>query len=323
MRVVAGGPPWSCSLGWLSPGRPLILARQQSTPDEETAPLSGPPRHGRFLVAQSGPLAGKRVPIFSAGLRVGRHPAQNDLVLEDGETSRQHARLSVDGQGCVVIENNSVNGTYVNELPIDMTVLQPGDHIRFGVSASTVFVYESLARRGGAAPQTSANAPAAAMPATIKQAPGQPSAQSVPGATPNYSVPVADASASGTPQSNQTVQLRGGEESPPPDARLQLVLDQYAVQDIPLTAPLIEIGSVARPGRIRIHHPSVAAQHAELTFTKEGFALLRDPGTPSAPLVTGGRIKERILPEADRIRLRTCDSRLPSSPPPPPLPPSP
>src|SRR5260370_33991819 len=310
VSMVTGGPTMCLTCGEVRSGPPLIRGRQQSAPDEETAPLSGPPRHARFVVAQSGPLAGKRLPIFSAGLRVGRHPAQNDLVLEDGETSRQHARLSVEGRGCVVIENNSVNGWYVNDLRMDMTGLQPGDHIRFGVSASTVFVYESLARRDGAAPQTSAKAPAAAMPATIKQAPGQPSAQTVPGAAPNYSVPIADASASGTPQSNQTVQLRGGEESPPPDARLQLVLDQYAVQDIPLTAPLIEIGSLAGPGRIRIQHPSVAAQHAELTFTKEGFALLRDRGTQSGTFVNGERIKERILAEGDLIRLGTCDSRL-------------
>jgi len=128
ISMVTGGPTMCLKCGEVLSGPPLIPGRQQSTPDEETAPLSGPPRHARFLVAQSGPLAGKRVPIFSAGLRVGRHPAQNDLVLEDGETSRQHARLSVDGQGCVVIENNSVNGTYVNDLRIDMTVLQPGPH---------------------------------------------------------------------------------------------------------------------------------------------------------------------------------------------------
>src|SRR5260370_40027820 len=122
-----------------------------------------------------------------------------------------------------------------------MTWPDPAGQTRLGLGAWVVVVSEALARRDAAAPQTSEKAPAAAMPATIKQAPGQPSAQSVPGAAPNYSVPIADASASGTPQSNQTVQLRGGEESPPPDARLQLVLDQYAAQDIPLTAPLIEI----------------------------------------------------------------------------------
>jgi ABC-type multidrug transport system ATPase subunit/pSer/pThr/pTyr-binding forkhead associated (FHA) protein len=294
ISMVTGGPTTCLKCGRVLSGPPLIPGRQQSTPEEGTAPFSGLPMHARFLVAQSGPLEGKRVPIFSSGLRVGRHPAQNDLVLEDGETSRQHARLSVDGQGCVVIENNSVNGTYVNDLRIDMTVLQPGDHIRFGLSASTLFVYESLARRDGTAPQTSAQAPAAAMSAT----PAQPV------------IKQADASASGTRHSNQTVQLRDGEESPPPDARLQLVLDQYAVQDIPLTAPLIEIGSVAGPGRIRIQHPSVAAQHADLTFTKEGFALLRDRGTQSGTFVNGERIKERILAEGDLIRLGTCDSRL-------------
>ena len=93
ISMITGGPTTCLKCGLVLSGPPLIPGRQQSTPDEETAPLSGPPRHGRFLVAQSGPLAGKRVPIFSAGLRVGRHFSQNDLVLEDGESSRQHARL--------------------------------------------------------------------------------------------------------------------------------------------------------------------------------------------------------------------------------------
>jgi len=315
IRMVTGGATTCLKCGRVLSGPPLVPGRQQSTPDEETAPLSGPPMHAGFLVAQSGPLEGKRAPIFSAGLRVGRHPAQNDLVLEDAETSRQHARLSVDSQGRVVLENNSVNGTYVNDARIDMAVLQPGDHIRFGVNASTVFVYEPPARRDGAAPPPSAKAPSPVMPVpptppVIKQAPAPPPAQSVPGVAAQYSAPIADAAVSGTPQSYQTVRLQGGEESPPPDARLQLVLDQYAVQDIPLTTPHIEIGSVAGPGRIRIQHPSVAAQHAELTFTKEGYALLRDRGTQSGTFVNGERIKERILAEGDLIRLGTCDSRL-------------
>src|SRR5206468_844119 len=190
------------------------------------------------------------------------------------------ARLSVDSQGRLVLENNSVNGTYVNDARIDIAVLEPGDHIRFGGKASTVFVYESVAGHDGA---------------VTKQAP---------------SVPIANALASSTEQSHQTVHLQDGEESPPPDARLQLVLDQYAVQDIPLTTPLVEIGSVAGPGRIRIQHPSVAAEHAELTFTKEGFALLRDRGTQSGTFVNSERIVERILAEGDLIRLGTCDSRL-------------
>src|SRR5438270_10325044 len=151
ISVITGGPTACLKCGRVLSGPALPLGHKPSTPDEETTPLSGVPMQGGFLVAKSGPLKGKHS-IFSAGFRVGRHPAHNDLVIEDAETSRQHARLFVDSQGCTVIENHSVNGTYVNDARIDTAVLHPGDHVQFGVSASTVFVYESFARCEPASP---------------------------------------------------------------------------------------------------------------------------------------------------------------------------
>jgi ABC-type multidrug transport system ATPase subunit/pSer/pThr/pTyr-binding forkhead associated (FHA) protein len=288
ISVITGG-----STTCLKCGRVLWVPPRPGMPsDEDTAPLSAPPGHAGYLVAQSGPLEGRRFPIFTAGLRVGRHPAQNDLVLEDAETSRQHARLSVDGQGRVVLENSSVNGTYVNDARTDHALLQPGDHIQFGINAASVFVYEPLRGREGASPGPPLP-PQPKLP--VKQVPPPPA-----------EVPEAS-----SPEPFRTVRIQPGEGSaPPPDARLQLVLDQYAVEDIPLILPHIELGSVAGPGRIRIQHPSVAAQHAELTFTKEGYALLRDRGTQTGTFVNGERIKERLLTEGDLIRLGTCDTHL-------------
>jgi ABC transport system ATP-binding/permease protein len=308
IAAIAAGPITCLKCGRVLSAPPVAPGHLQSTPDAATSPPSREPVYTGFLVAQSGPLKGKRIPIFSAGLRVGRHPEQNELVLNDEETSRQHARISLDSQGRVVVENKSMNGTYVNDARLDTAVLQPGDRIRFGLNTTTEFLFEPLAHRGAATPQPSAKTPAGPTPApplppVNRQTPVPPPAPSAPQAVPQ-------APASGSGQNYKTVRLQSGEESPPPDARLQLVLDQYAVQDIPLTTPRIEIGSAAGPGRVLIQHPSVAAQHAELTFTKEGYALLKDRGTQSGTFVNGERVKERILAEGDLIRLGNCDSRL-------------
>ena len=107
-----------------------------------------------MLSAESGPLAGKTFEITAAGLKLGRHPNQNQIVVPDEEVSRQHARVYIGADGKVWIEDSSANGTFINGSRVEkQAVLRPGDKIRLGSNPASTFIYaDGQARSAPAAP---------------------------------------------------------------------------------------------------------------------------------------------------------------------------
>jgi pSer/pThr/pTyr-binding forkhead associated (FHA) protein len=67
------------------------------------------------------------------GITIGRG-AQNDLVLDDPEkvVSRFHAELRPTGDGYVLIDLNSQNGTWVDERRVDRVALRAGQPVAIG-----------------------------------------------------------------------------------------------------------------------------------------------------------------------------------------------
>ncbi len=66
-------------------------------------------------------------------LIIGRDVVEGHLVLTDGSVSRNHARVSCDGGGRIVVTDlGSTNGTSVNGQPITTSALQQGDHLEIG-----------------------------------------------------------------------------------------------------------------------------------------------------------------------------------------------
>ena len=89
-----------------------------------------------------GDSAGTTFPL-SEPLEVGRDQSLG-IVLDDGEVSRRHARISPSGGAVVVEDLGSRNGSFVNEQPIDgPREIQAGDRLRFGLT-----VLELQAQRG-------------------------------------------------------------------------------------------------------------------------------------------------------------------------------
>ncbi len=68
-------------------------------------------------------------------LLIGRVPGSG-LRLNDSSVSRQHAELSGAGQGWLLRDLGSANGTWVNGRRVaDAVPVGPGDHVRFGAVA--------------------------------------------------------------------------------------------------------------------------------------------------------------------------------------------
>lgn len=84
------------------------------------------------LVVQEGVAAGKVFELKDNIVTIGRDLV-NDIVLIDTEVSRRHARLTRTGDGYIIEDLNSTNGTSVNQMRLmGQTPLNPGDTVSLG-----------------------------------------------------------------------------------------------------------------------------------------------------------------------------------------------
>jgi pSer/pThr/pTyr-binding forkhead associated (FHA) protein len=83
------------------------------------------------LVGVQGHLAGRTFPLTEQPLTLGRG-STNDVVLADPAASRVHAELRLDGDGAVLKDLGSGNGTFVGRKRVKRTRLRPGDEFRIG-----------------------------------------------------------------------------------------------------------------------------------------------------------------------------------------------
>ncbi|HBL11460.1 MAG TPA: adenylate cyclase [Cyanobacteria bacterium UBA11162] len=70
----------------------------------------------------------------------------NSIVVIHGYLSRHHAEISINRQGAILTDLDSLNGTFVNEFKINQCELKHGDLVRFG-SVFFKFV-EAIPRQG-------------------------------------------------------------------------------------------------------------------------------------------------------------------------------
>ena len=64
-------------------------------------------------------------------MTIGRED-DNDLTLATTQVSRNHAKITYDGQTYQVVDLNSTNGTFVDGRRIRRHELQPGETIELG-----------------------------------------------------------------------------------------------------------------------------------------------------------------------------------------------
>jgi hypothetical protein len=84
------------------------------------------------LLVENGVQAGQCFPLRTDTLSIGRNP-ECDIRLDSANVSREHLRISRQGDGLVAWDPGSANGTYVNGTRLTGTsVLKPGDSLRLG-----------------------------------------------------------------------------------------------------------------------------------------------------------------------------------------------
>jgi len=102
------------------------------TPAEDVEVEVGdvPPGLG-LLVGGRGADAPLRFALSAGTTRVGRHP-DSDIFLDDITVSRRHAEIDRRGDGYVLRDVGSLNGTYLNRERIDEAPLRNGDEVQIG-----------------------------------------------------------------------------------------------------------------------------------------------------------------------------------------------
>ncbi len=149
------------------------------------------------LIMRSGPTPGAAFALEGDQMTIGRD-STNEIVINDAEVSRRHARLTFQGGKYVLEDLGSTNGTFVNGQRLSgPRVLKAGEVISFG--EQIVLVFESISLDPGA---TMVSPRAAAVPASPRPMPPPPPPAQYAGSVPAGPVP-----ASTAPQRNNLLPI--------------------------------------------------------------------------------------------------------------------
>ncbi len=97
-----------------------------TTTDTEAAEQGMP-----YLVGTEGIVSGSRFLLSSSKMTIGRDD-DNDIAVADKTVSRRHAALVRDENGYQLVDEQSANGVFVNNLRVERIFLQTGDRIKIG-----------------------------------------------------------------------------------------------------------------------------------------------------------------------------------------------
>ena len=85
-----------------------------------------------MVVIARGPQKGSRFLITAEGVSIGRS-IESSIFLDDVTVSRSHAQIKREDNGAfVLVDNASLNGTYLNNVSVEKNVLKNGDEIQIG-----------------------------------------------------------------------------------------------------------------------------------------------------------------------------------------------
>lgn len=107
--------------------------------DAELAAIDALPSGAALLIVRSGPTAGARYLLDTDVSTVGRHP-DADIFFDDVTVSRRHAEVTRHGTGFEIVDQRSLNGTYVNGTRVDRADLVNGAEVRIGKFRLNFFV---------------------------------------------------------------------------------------------------------------------------------------------------------------------------------------
>jgi pSer/pThr/pTyr-binding forkhead associated (FHA) protein len=123
-----------------------------------------------ILEVTAGPLTGKRIAVMGGQtVTVGRTPRSNFAVPHDTFMSGLHFSVECGPKGCLLTDQKSSNGTFVNKARVTQAVLGNGDEVRSGQTIFVVRVLDEATLPGAAKPAAIPAAPVAPLPLPVRQ----------------------------------------------------------------------------------------------------------------------------------------------------------
>lgn len=107
--------------------------------DAELDAIDALPSGAALLLVRSGPTAGARYLLDTDVTTVGRHP-EADIFFDDVTVSRRHAEITRTDTSFELVDQRSLNGTYVNGERVDRATLTNGAEVRVGKFRLNFFV---------------------------------------------------------------------------------------------------------------------------------------------------------------------------------------
>ena len=89
---------------------------------------------GTRLTAMEGPYAGQSFQLGAPVLTIGRDPGRDISLTADTTISRNHGHVSNENGQHVLYDDGSSNGTFVNNVRVQVQTLAPGDVVQLGAS---------------------------------------------------------------------------------------------------------------------------------------------------------------------------------------------
>ena len=96
-----------------------------------------PPR----LAAIAGKLKGAIFALNEESLVIGRETTAN-LCIADASVSRRHSKIEKKATGFIITDLESLNGTFINDVPVKSRLLEHGDRVRIGDSQFVFLTHE-------------------------------------------------------------------------------------------------------------------------------------------------------------------------------------
>ncbi len=84
-----------------------------------------------LVIRSGGGRAGETYLLRGERVAIGRHP-DAAIFLDDVTVSRNHAYVVREGDGWIIVDEGSLNGTFVNRRRKDRVLLNDGDEIQIG-----------------------------------------------------------------------------------------------------------------------------------------------------------------------------------------------
>jgi predicted component of type VI protein secretion system len=146
---------------------------------------------GSRLVMKVGPQPGQTFLLDQELLTLGRDPS-SEIVINDPQVSRQHARIKCQGNLTVIEDVGSTNGTFVNGMRLtgphtlaDGDTISLGDAVSLTYHAGGIATTEPLGGRPTAiqAPSTYVPQPEPPPPYSPAPSPAEPQVDETPGKT--------------------------------------------------------------------------------------------------------------------------------------------